>query len=346
MTQENSQMSQSPAKKRGKFPLIAGGLIAAILVAGYFVAQDQIASHAEDEISGFLYDYNLVGAIRYRDLDASVFGPSVTLRNIRVELGDIEGTIEALSISNFDMDERSGHLRSINLSLEGTDFPITPGPIEFLRRVPETPKPYLIGVDTIKGSFDLEYQYDNVNGDLQAAVNFEVPTLVAGNVSFDAGNIHLPPMTDMGSQRFAIMETIIGNAQSGNLDTLSLGLTDLGLGDKISEYLSVENGAAVDGASYRQQLHQMLTARIENAPPRDALESHVADIAKSAVRSAGGTLSITYEPDSPTSFEGIAGIIFTLIRGGFRSIDRQAALYRYDLEELFETDVLQIEFDS
>tara|TARA_E500000318_G_scaffold5685_1_gene5889 strand:+ start:3269 stop:4297 length:1029 start_codon:yes stop_codon:yes gene_type:complete len=342
MKQENSHMAETPKNKRGKIALIAGGVGAIVLVAGYFIVQSQIADNAEAEIASFLRNNQLDRAVRYRDLDASLFGQSVTLHNVRMNLGETEGTVEALTISNYDLDERSGHLRSINLFLKGADFPIEANrPTLFQRR--STPPPFLIGVNAVRGDVGIEYQYDNVSGDLNTLVNFSLPDLLEGDLQIDVGGMHLPPMDRLTSRDFSAMGKMLQDARTANLQAMSLTLTDLGLEDTIAEYLSVKNGMALDGASYRDQLLRVLENEIEENPPRSPFENHMADIAQSVIGTSGGTVSVSYEPEYPTTFEDMSAVTFGLMFGGFglRTFQNNDIL-----DDLFDREVLQVEFDS
>jgi len=345
MTEEKNHMAQPLSKKHGKIPLIAGGIAAIVLIGGYFVVQSQIADSAEDEITRFLRDNQLDRAIRYRNLDASLFGQSVTLNNVRMDFGETQGTIEALTISDFELDERSGHLNSVDLRVVNADFPIQPGRSSWLRRA-STPPPYLIGIDTLRGDFGLKYEYDNVDGRLDASIDFELPSLAEGTFSVNVGNINLPPVDRMSSQSFGRMLKLVEDAGKANLQAVEVTVTDLGLEDRIAEYMSVKNGAALDAPSYRDHVYQTLTLQIEDNPPRSAFERHMADIFKSALQSSGGTLSVSYEPEYPTKFEDISSAMFGLMMGGFGNLGQSAMQNGDVLNDLLDRDVLQIEFDS
>lgn len=345
MAEEKKHMSETPAKKRGKIPLIAGGIAAVILIGGYFVAQSQIADSAEGEITRFLRENQLDRAIRYRDLEASLFGQSVTLNNVRMDLGDAQGTIEEITISDFELDERSGHLNSVNLRIANADFPILPSRSSWLRKA-STPPPYLIGIDALRGDIDLNYEYDNVDGKLATSMEFEFPSLVAGTFNINVGNINLPPVDRMSPKNFGNTLKLLEDAGKANLQAIALTVTDLGLEDKVSEYMSVETGAALDASSYRAHMYQTLTTKIENNPPRNAFESRMADIAKSALQSSGGTLSVAYEPEYPTTFEEIGSRMFGVMMGGFGALGQSAMRNGEVFEDLLDRDVLQIEFDN
>lgn len=345
MTQEKNPMPETPKKKHGKIPLIAGGIAALVLVSGYFVVQNQIADGAEDEVTRFLRDNQLDQAIRYRDLSASLLGQSVTLHHVRMDFGDTHGTIEAITISDFERDERSGHLNSINLSIENADFPIQPSRSTWMRRA-STPPPYLIGIDALKGDFGLNYEYDNVDGKLETSIDFKLPTLIEGNVNVNVGNINLPPIDRISPNNFDRMRKLLVDAGKANLQATTLTVTDLGLEDKIAEYMSVKNGAALDATTYRDRMYQELSTQIERNPPRNAFESHIAEIAKSALHSSGGTLSLAYEPEYPTTFEDISSGMFSLMMGGFGAFGQNATKHGEVFEDLFDREVLQIEFDS
>ncbi|MEQ8284861.1 hypothetical protein [Thalassospira sp.] len=347
MKQENSHMAEPSPKKRGKIALIAGSVGALVLVGGYFIFQNQVADEAEAEIAEFLRSNQLDRAIRYRDLDASLIGRSVTLHKVRMDFGDMENTVEALTISNYDLDERSGHLRSVDIFLEGAQFPIqiNQAPPLFQRR--SSPPPLLlIGMDAVRGDIGIEYQYDNVNGALDTLVNFSLPDVVEGDLQIGIGSIHLPPIDRLTSSNFSIMGKLLQDARTANLQAMSLTLTDLGLEDTIAEYLSVKNGMALDGKSYRDQTLKVLQKKIEENPPRSPFENHMADIAQSAIRTSGGTLSVSYEPEYPTTFEDLAAVSFGLMLGGFHELGRESFQNSKILNDLFDREVLQIEFDS
>jgi hypothetical protein len=345
MTEKKNYMAVPLSKKRGKIPLVAGGIAAVVLIGGYFVVQNQIADSAEDEITRLLRANQLDRAIRYRNLEASLFGQSVTLNNVRMDFGDTQGTIEALTISDFELDERSGHLNSINLRAANADFPIQPGRSSWLRRA-STPPPYLIGIYTLQGDFGLKYEYDNVDGKLDASIDFELPSLVEGTFNINVGNINLPPVDRMSSRNFAQTLKLLEDAGNANLQAVEVSVTDLGLEDKIAEYMSVKNGAALDAPSYRDQIYQTLSMQIENNPPKNTFESRMADIAKSALQSSGGTLSVSYEPEYPTTFEDISSGMFGLMMGGFGALGQSAIRNGEVFDDLLERDVLQIEFDG
>lgn len=344
MEQQTSPIPDLPKKRRGKIALIAGGIGAMVLVAGYFVLQSQITESAEDEIGRFLRSTDLDRDIRYRDIEASLLGRSVTLRNVRLNMGDASGTIEAVTISNYDLDERSGHLNSIDIHLEGTDFPIQVSRTAFLKT--QTPMPYLIGVDALRGDIGIEYQYDNVDGNLDAQITFDLPDLVDGNFEVSVGGLHLPPVDKFASRDFATLGRMLEVSGKADLQAVSVTLTDQGIEDTISEYISVENGAALDGPAYREKMQQIFETKLEKSPPRSPFERHIADIAQSALKSSGGTISIAYEPQFPTPFEDIGSTALSLMFGGLGSLGNQALQSREILNDLFEREVLQITFDS
>ena len=344
MEQQTSPMPDLPQKRRGKTALIAGGIGAIAVIAGYFILQGQIAENAEDEIARFLRSTDLDRDIRYRDIEASLFGQSVTLRNVRLNMGDASGTIEAVTISNYDLDERSGHLNSIDIHLEGTDFPIQASRSMWLKI--QTPMPYLIGVDAVRGNIGIEYQYDNVDGNLDTRINFDLPDLVDGDFEVSLGGIHLPPVDKISSPDFATLGRMFEASGKADLHSVSLKLTDQGVEDAIAEYVSVENGDALDGPAYREKMQQILETRLEKSPPRSPFERHLADIAQDALKSSGGTISIAYEPQFPTPFEDIGSGALNLMLGGFRTFGQQAFQNRETLNDLFESEVLQITFDS
>ena len=345
MKQENSHTAAPTPKKTTKIALIAGGVGAVVLIAGYFVVQSQVTESARTDIDNFLRNNNMDRYVQYRDIDASLFGQSVTLHNVRLDFGETQGTIEAINISNYDVDERSGHLNSIDILLEGTDFPINPGRASFFQRR-SAPPPYLIGVDAVRGDFGMEYEYDNVSGTLDADINFSLPDLMEGELTIGIGNLHLPPIDRLASRKFAKMSSVLRDASTADLKAISLSLTDLGLENKVAEYLSVKEGMALDAEAYRDHIVDVLEKNIEETPPGTPFEEHLADIAKSATGSSGGTLSVSYEPEYPTTFEDMGAAAFGLMFGGFGALGKGFYQNSEILNDLYDRDVLKIEFDS
>ncbi|MFC4235076.1 hypothetical protein ACFOY8_07555 [Thalassospira xianhensis] len=342
MEQNNNHMSEPSRKGRKKVGLIAALVAIVVLVGGYFAFQSHIANEAEIEIARFLRENQLDRDIRYREIDASLIGQSVTLYNLRLSLQGTEGTVGALTVSNYDLDERSGQLRSVDLLLEDVDFPIAASPFGLFGG----PSPFLIGMDAMRGDIGIEYEYDIAKGDVLAAVEVSMPDFLDGEFEVSISRFTAPPVERFSARGFNTMGRMFDDMGKADLNSVSLRLTDRGLKDRIAEYASVESGAALDGAAYRKELFHKLDHQISENPPQSRFENDMAEVAKSVLDASGGTLTVAYEPQYPTPFEDIGSAVFEVMFGGFGGLGKQATRNRDALSELIDREVLKIEFDS
>lgn len=342
MEQNNNHMSEPSRKGRKKIGLIAAVVAVVILAGGYFGFQSHIANEAEIEIARFLRENELDRDIRYREIDASLIGQSVTLHNVRLSFQGTEGTVGALTVSNYDLDERSGQLRSVDLLLEDIDFPIAASSFGLFG----APSPFMIGVDAVRGDIGIEYEYDIAKGDALASLDISMPDLLDSEFEISVSRFTAPPVERFSARGFNAMGRMLDDMGKADLNSVSLRLADRGLKDRIAEYASVESGAALDGASYRKELFRKLDHQILENPLQSRFESHLAEVAKSVLETSEGTLTLAYEPEYPTPFEDIGAAAFEVMFSGFNNLGKQATRNGDALSELIDREVLKIEFDS
>ncbi|WOI09575.1 hypothetical protein [Thalassospira lucentensis] len=335
-------MSEPSRKGRKKIGLIAAVVAVVILAGGYFGFQSHIANEAEIEIARFLRENELDRDIRYREIDASLIGQSVTLHNVRLSFQGTEGTVGALTVSNYDLDERSGQLRSVDLLLEDIDFPIAASSFGLFG----APSPFMIGVDAVRGDIGIEYEYDIAKGDALASLDISMPDLLDSEFEISVSRFTAPPVERFSARGFNAMGRMLDDMGKADLNSVSLRLADRGLKDRIAEYASVESGAALDGASYRKELFRKLDHQILENPLQSRFESHLAEVAKSVLETSEGTLTLAYEPEYPTPFEDIGAAAFEVMFSGFNNLGKQATRNGDALSELIDREVLKIEFDS
>ncbi len=328
--------SQKSSKKIG---IIAAVVAILILTGGYLGFQNHIANESEIEIARFLRENKLDRDIRYREIDASVIGRSVTMQNVRLSFDGAEGTVGAITLSNYDLDERSGQLRSINLLLEDVDFPISAESLTFLG----APSPFLIGMTAVRGEIGIEYEYDIAKSDVVASFDLAMPDLIDGEFNVSISRFVAPPIERFSDRGFDAMGSMFEDMGKADLNSVFLSLTDRGLKDRIAEYVSVAEGAALDGASYRRVLLRELERKISQNSPQSRFEKHLTEVAQSVLETSEGTLSIAYEPEYPTPFEDIGSAAFGVMFGGF---GQHAARNGDALSNLLDREVLKIEFDS
>lgn len=342
MEQNKNHMSEPSKKSRKTIGMIAAAVAVVIVAGGYFAFQSHIANEAEIEIARFLRENELDRDIRYREIDASVIGQSVTLHNVRLNFQGTEGTVGALTVSNYDLDERSGQLRSLDLMLEEVDFPIAANTFGLFG----APPPLLIGVDAVRGDIGIAYEYDIAKGDAFASFDLYMPDLLDSQFEVSVSRFTAPPVERFSARGFNAMGRMLDDMGKADLNSVSLRLIDHGLKDRIAEYASVASGAALDGASYREELFRKLDQQISEDPPQSLFETRMAEVAKSMLDASGGTLTVAYEPQYPTPFEDIGAAAFEIMFGGFGSLGKQATRNRDALSDLLDREVLKIEFDS
>ncbi|WP_404425805.1 hypothetical protein [Thalassospira australica] len=342
MEQSNNHVSEPSRKGRKKIGLIAGVVAVLVLAGGYFGFQSHIADEAEIEIARFLRENELDRDIRYRDIDASLIGQSVTLHNVRLSLQGAEGTVGALTVSNYDLDERSGQLRSVDFALEDVDFPIAASSFGLFG----APSPFLIGMDAVRGDIGIEYEYDIAKGDVSASLDIYMPDLFDSEFDVSISRFTAPPVERFSVRGFNAMGQMLDDMGKADLNSVSLRLRDRGLKDRIAEYVSVKNGAALDGAAYRKELFRKLDHQISENPPKSRFENDMARVTRSILDASGGTLTLAYEPQYPTPFEDIGAAAFELMFGGIGSLGKQASRNGDALSDMIDRDVLKIEFDS
>jgi len=342
MEQNNNHVSEPSRKGRKKIGLIAAVVAVVILAGGYFGFQSHIANEAEIEIARFLRENELDRDIRYREIDASLIGQSVTLHNVRLSFQGTEGTVGALTVSNYDLDERSGQLRSVDLLLEDIDLPIAASSFGLFG----APSPFMIGVDAVRGDIGIEYEYDIAKGDALASLDISMPDLLDSEFEISVSRFTAPPVERFSARGFNAMGRMLDDMGKADLNSVSLRLADRGLKDRIAEYASVESGAALDGASYRKELFRKLDHQILENPLQSRFESHLAEVAKSVLETSEGTLTLAYEPEYPTPFEDIGAAAFEVMFSGFNNLGKQATRNGDALSELIDREVLKIEFDS
>lgn len=343
MTDQNVTGTGNVPGKKNNTKLIAGiagGVVVALGII-YFAVSSYVQGQAEDRLSTFLHDNKLDRHIRYKEVSASILG-NVTLQNVRIDLDNGQsGTVDAVTLSNIDIEDRSGVLNSVDIDMQNVDLPFPPQNV----RGPAT-----LGLDALHGNITVEYEYDPGPGHMSSVVNVALADLGKVKVELRLNRFTLPSLInriDFSDVRQS--NQILQSLSKAELEYAGISLTDDGLEKRVLDYKSAEKGMAMPADDYRDTLLAKFKKELDRRPPANDLERKAAEVYEGFLSNGSGEVSVQYQPEYPISFNDIGGNMMMLMFGGFGGlggIERQASQNGDALSDLMRKDVLKISYDD
>lgn len=177
---------------------VIGCAVVGLLIGGWFTGGHFATKKARDTVEGALIRSGMNKFVRYDSLSATVLG-TVTLKN--VELVDQQGLlVSAKNVVLFDLDEKGGLLKSLEVQVEDYSFPI----LDITRRsggygtFSGGSDLFGMGYTTIQGDLGFSFKYDDGDRVLKLKLSSDTDAFIDADCTFELANVDRELIASMG----------------------------------------------------------------------------------------------------------------------------------------------------